>query len=114
MSWVMSRMCASHRDAITPFIAATYGSRVPKSVRSAMVRIERKTILGAMTLLTIALFVLTSAAIVWTWNRFFQPVSWRVAITLWLICAAYQATTLFTPRVDLPGNLAYVAYPCQA
>jgi hypothetical protein len=79
-----------------------------------MVRIERKTILGAMTLLTIALFVLTSAAIVWTWNRFFPPVPWRVAIALWLICAAYQATTLFTPRVDLPGYLAYAAYPWQA
>jgi hypothetical protein len=83
-------------------------------VSSAIVRIERKTILGAMTLLTIALFVLTSAAIVWTWNRFFPPVPWRVAIALWLICAAYQATTLFTPRVDLPGNLAYAAYPWQA
>jgi rSAM/selenodomain-associated transferase 1 len=33
-------MRAWHRDAITPFIAATYGSRVPKSVRSAIVRIE--------------------------------------------------------------------------
>jgi hypothetical protein len=79
-----------------------------------MVRIERKTILGAMTLLTIVLFVLVSAAIVGTWNRFFPPVQWRVALALWLLCAAYQATTLFTARVDLPANLAYVAYPWQA
>jgi hypothetical protein len=79
-----------------------------------MVRIERKTILGAMTLLTIALFVLASAAIVLTWNRFFPPVTWRVALALWLLCAAYQATTLFTTCVDLPGNLAFVAYPWQA
>src|SRR5438309_270094 len=115
MSCVRSMMVwHSQRDAITPFIAATYGSRVPKSVTRAMVGIDRKTILAAMTLLTIALFVLASAAIVWTWNRFFQPVSWRVAIVLWLLCAAYQATTLFTPRVDIPGNLAFVAYPWKA
>lgn len=67
-----------------------------------------------MTLLTIALFVLASAAIVWTWNRCFEPVPQRVALALWLLCAAYQATTLFTPRVDIPGNLAFVAYPWQA
>jgi hypothetical protein len=67
-----------------------------------------------MTLLTIALFVVTSAAIVWSWNRFFQPVHWRVAFALWLLCAAYQVTTLFTPRVDVPGNLAFAAFPWQA
>lgn len=67
-----------------------------------------------MTLLTIALFVLASAAIVWTWNRCFEPVPKRVALALWLLCAAYQAATLFTPRVDIPGNLAFVAYPWQA
>jgi hypothetical protein len=67
-----------------------------------------------MTLLTIALFVLASAAIVWTWNRLFEPVPWRIAAAFWLLCAAYQATTLFTTRVDVPGNLAYVAYPWQA
>jgi hypothetical protein len=67
-----------------------------------------------MTLLTVALFVLTSGAIIWTWNRFFAPVPWRVAAALWLLCAAYQSTTLFTSRVDVPGNLAFVAYPWQA
>jgi hypothetical protein len=67
-----------------------------------------------MTFLTIMLFVLASAAIVAAWNRFFQPVPWRLAISLWLVCAAYQGTTLFTPRVDVPGNLAFVAYPWQA
>src|SRR3954449_1673717 len=118
MVWHRHSCLCSQRAAITPFIAATYGSRVPKSVRSAMVRIERETIpsvySAAMTLLTIALFVLTSAAIVLTWNRFFRPVPWRVAIVLWLFIAAYQATTLFTARVDVPGNLAFVAYPWHA
>jgi hypothetical protein len=79
-----------------------------------MAGMERKTILAAVTLLTIALFVLASVAIVWTWNRFFPPVPWRVAIALFLLCGAYQATTLFTARVDLPGNLAFAAYPWQA
>jgi len=67
-----------------------------------------------MTLLTIGLFVLVSAAIVATWNRFFPRVRWSVALSLWVLCAAYQGTTLFTRRVDVPGNLAFVAYPWQA
>ena len=67
-----------------------------------------------MTFLTIFLFLLASVAIVLTWNRFFQPVRWSVAVVLWCFCAAYQGTTLFTPRVDVPGNLAFVAYPWQA
>ncbi|MEO6487412.1 MAG: hypothetical protein ABIO78_05655, partial [Thermoanaerobaculia bacterium] len=66
------------------------------------------------TLLTVVLFALISAGIVLTWNRFFRPVPWRVAIILWLLCAAYQGPSLFTARVDVPGNLAFVAYPWQA
>src|SRR5712692_8095940 len=39
MSWLQSAIGASVRDAMTPFIAATYGSRVPKSVIRATRRI---------------------------------------------------------------------------
>ncbi|HEX3068023.1 MAG TPA: hypothetical protein VHX14_05565 [Thermoanaerobaculia bacterium] len=67
-----------------------------------------------MTILTIGLFLLASATIVAAWNRLFEPVPWRLALALWLVCAAYQGTTLFTPRVDVPGNLAFVAYPWKA
>lgn len=68
----------------------------------------------AMTIVTVVLFVFISAALVLGWNRFFRPVPWQVAIVLWIFCAGYQAVTLFTARVDLPGNLAFVAYPWQA
>lgn len=67
-----------------------------------------------MTFLTFSLFVLISVAIVFTWNRCFQPVAWTVAFVLWLFCAVYQGSTLLTPRVDIPGRLAFVAYPWQA
>jgi hypothetical protein len=48
------------------------------------------------------------------WNCLFRPLPVRVALLLWCICAAYLGSTLFTSRVDLPGNLAYAAYPWQA
>lgn len=67
-----------------------------------------------MTMLTLVVFALLSAALVLGWNRFFQPVPWRVAVIFWLVCAAYQAPTLFTPRVDVPANLAFGVYPWQA
>ncbi len=69
---------------------------------------------ASMTLLTIILFAIASCVIVLTWNRLFSPVPWRMAVVLWLFCAVYQGTTLFTARVDVPGNLAFVAYPWQA
>jgi hypothetical protein len=64
--------------------------------------------------LTFVLFAGTSVAIAAIWNRFFTPVPPRIALVLWLVCTAYQATTLFTPDVDLPGNLAYAAFPWKA
>jgi len=64
--------------------------------------------------LTFALFAAASIAIVAVWNRLFAPVPLRIALLLWLICTAYQATTLFTHDVDLPGNLAYAAFPWKA
>jgi hypothetical protein len=66
------------------------------------------------TLLTLVIFVGLSFSILLLWNRFFSPVPWRVAFTLWVFCAAFQAPTLFTDRVDLPANLAFVAYPWKA
>lgn len=60
------------------------------------------------------LFALASAAIVAAWNRWFERVPWRIALLLWLVCAAYQAETLFTNRVDLPGALAYRVQPWES
>lgn len=60
------------------------------------------------------LFAGASTVIVLLWNRLFTPVPLPVALLLWTICAAYLGSTLFTSRVDLPGNLAFVAYPWQA
>jgi hypothetical protein len=64
--------------------------------------------------MTVALFVLAAAVIVGVWNRFFDRVPWRVAALLWVIVAGYQAQTLFTSKVDLPGALAYRVYPWRA
>jgi hypothetical protein len=60
------------------------------------------------------LFAMTAAAIVAVCNRFLRPVPLRAALVLWLVCAAYQAPTLFSRKVDVPGGLAFVAYPWQA
>lgn len=65
-------------------------------------------------LLAIATFLAVSAAVVLAWNTSFTRVPWRVAGLLWVVCALYQAPTLFTARVDVPGNLAFVAYPWRA
>ena len=64
--------------------------------------------------MTPILFALASAAIVAAWNRWFERVPWKIAVLLWVICAAYQAETLFTNRVDLPGALAYRVQPWQS
>ena len=62
----------------------------------------------------IVVFVLASAAIVALCDRFLEPVPLRVALALWLVCCAYQSSTLFSEKVDVPGRLAFVAYPWQA
>lgn len=67
-----------------------------------------------MLLLTLMLFAVTSAAIILVWNHLFTPVPAPIAALLWASCALYQAGTLFTAKVDVPGNLAFVAYPWQA
>jgi len=60
------------------------------------------------------LFAAVSAAIVFLWNRLFRPVPWRIAVLLWVLCAAYQAPTLFTTKVDVPGGLAFKAQPWES
>ena len=65
-------------------------------------------------LATIALFLGGCVAIAATWNRFFDPVPWRIVVLFLLIVSAYEATTLFTSRVDLPANLAFVTDPWKA
>ncbi|HYI10190.1 MAG TPA: YfhO family protein [Thermoanaerobaculia bacterium] len=50
---------------------------------------------------TLVLFLLASFGVAALWNRFFDPVPWRLAGLFVLICAAWQAETLFTRKVDL-------------
>src|SRR5438270_173120 len=64
--------------------------------------------------MTPILFALASAAIVAAWNRWFERVPRKIAVLLWMIVAAYQAETLFTNRVDVPGALAYRVQPWQS
>lgn len=64
--------------------------------------------------LTFVLFAIVSCGIVLIWNRSFAPVSWRVVTLFLLLVSGYQAQTLFTRKVDVPGNLAFVAYPWRA
>jgi len=63
---------------------------------------------------TLIAFLALGAGIVAVWNISFPRVSWHIAALLWAGCALYQAPTLFTTRVDVPGNLAFVAYPWKA
>lgn len=67
-----------------------------------------------MIVATIALFVASCVAIAAIWNRFFDPVPGRIVLLFLAIVSVYQATTLFTPRVDLPAGLAYSVYPWKA
>jgi hypothetical protein len=48
------------------------------------------------------------------WNRLFTPVPWRVVALFCGLLAAYQAETLFTSRVDLPGRISNSVYPWKA
>lgn len=64
--------------------------------------------------MTLALFTIAAAAIVFVWNRQYQRVPVSIALLFWAVVAAYQAPTLFTSSVDLPGGLAYHAYPWKA
>ncbi|HEY6321649.1 MAG TPA: YfhO family protein [Thermoanaerobaculia bacterium] len=48
------------------------------------------------------------------WNRLFTAVPWRVVAIFCALLAAYQAETLFTSRVDLPGRICNSVYPWKA
>lgn len=67
-----------------------------------------------MTIATVALFVATSAAIAALWNAFYPRIDWRFVILFIAIVAAYQSTTLFTTRVDLPAGLAFRVEPWKS
>jgi hypothetical protein len=64
-----------------------------------------------VTVATIALFLASAAATAYLWNRWFDLVRLRIVVLLIAIVCAYESTTLFTSRVDLPGNLAFVTFP---
>jgi hypothetical protein len=65
--------------------------------------------------MTALLFAAAAGLIALLWNRCFTPrVSAPVVALFLALPMLYQARTLFTERVDLPGNLAYAAYPWQA
>jgi hypothetical protein len=48
------------------------------------------------------------------WNHFFTPVPWRVVFLFFALSCAYEWKSVFTPSVELPGNLAYAAQPWKA
>ena len=62
-------------------------------------------------LLTLVIFAAASAAIAALWNRSFLSVPWRITALFFALATLYQAETLFTSKVDVPGNLAFHAYP---
>ncbi|HEX6086887.1 MAG TPA: YfhO family protein [Thermoanaerobaculia bacterium] len=62
-------------------------------------------------LLTLVMFAAASAAMAALWNRWFLSVPWKFTALFFALCAVWQAETLFTSRVDVPGNLAFHAYP---
>jgi len=60
------------------------------------------------------IFVAVSLALVLAWNALFARVPWRIVFAIYAAIAIYQGETLFTRKVDLPGGLAYHAYPWKA
>jgi len=62
----------------------------------------------------LVLFLLLASAIVLAWNRWFERVPTSVTLLFFSIVLVYQASTLFTDRVDVPGGLAAAVYPWKA
>jgi hypothetical protein len=60
------------------------------------------------------LFVVIAGATAIVWNRFFTRVPWPIVAAIFLAIALYKGETLFTRKVDVPGGLAFVAYPWKA
>lgn len=67
-----------------------------------------------MFLLTPVVFAIAIIVFAFVWNRFFDPVPRRLIAAFAAIVTIYQAETFFTSRVDVPGDLAYHAYPWKA
>ncbi|HEV8658977.1 MAG TPA: hypothetical protein VGS96_10120 [Thermoanaerobaculia bacterium] len=67
-----------------------------------------------MTFATIALFLACAGLTAFVWNHWFDVVPVRIIVLFVSIVCAYESTTLFTSRVDLPGNLAFVTFPWSA
>ncbi|HEY2092165.1 MAG TPA: hypothetical protein VGJ81_09760 [Thermoanaerobaculia bacterium] len=64
--------------------------------------------------MTFLLFLTLAGAIVFAWNRSFQPVPPLVTAVFLIIVCGYQASTLFTERVDVAGGLSAGVYPWKA
>jgi len=62
----------------------------------------------------LVLFLLFAGAIVLAWNRSFERIPTAVTLLFFTIVLVYQASTLFTNRVDVPGGLAAAVYPWKA
>jgi hypothetical protein len=67
-----------------------------------------------MGFLATALFFAITAAIVLVWRRLFSAVPGRIILILWAAVCLYQAETLFTGKVDMPGRLLFHAYPWKS
>jgi Bacterial membrane protein YfhO len=67
-----------------------------------------------MTIATIALFLASAIGIAAAWNTCFDRAPWRVVALFIVLVSAYESTTLFTSRVDLPADLAFNEYPWAA
>ncbi len=61
----------------------------------------------ATPLLLFAAIALTTMV----WNRLFTPVPWTIVVLFCALVAGYQARTLFTSRVDLPGGICNSILP---
>ncbi len=60
------------------------------------------------------IFIAVSLALVLVWNALFRPVPWRIVLAIYAAIFLYQGETLLTNKVDLPGALAFKAYPWKA
>src|SRR5215217_1197783 len=67
-----------------------------------------------MMIATLALFLTSAFVIAYLWNRFFEPVPWRVVLLFLAIVCVYEGATLFSSEVDVPGKLAFYVYPWKA
>ena len=62
-------------------------------------------------LLTVVIFLAVSAAIAAAWNRFFEPLPWRIVALFIALVAVHQGEALFTNKVAIPGITSFSPYP---